>query len=165
MARVPRHALTFLASSAKLAARHGLKKGVGKAAAKANPALMVLEAAVSVADAVNSYMKLRQVREHRDGLRRILPLEEERLQTERKQLAQELELAKSEIDQRGDIQRRLGELTLACASACQTIWDDLHAIRSADLPDLGAFDRKIDELEASWNQLQRALTNYNDTTA
>jgi hypothetical protein len=165
MARVPRHALTFLASSAKLAARHGLKKGMVKAASKANPALMVLEAAVSVAEAVNSYLKLRQAREYRDGLRRILPHEEERLRLERKKLAEELDLAKSAIDQRRDIQRRLGELTLACATACQTIWAELHAIRSADLPDLDAFDQKLGELEASWNQLRHALANYHDTTA
>lgn len=165
VARVPRHALTFMASSAKLAARHGLKKGMAKAAAKANPALMVLEAAVSVAEAVNSYLKLRQAREHRDGLRRILPHEEERLRLEREKLDAELKLAKTEIDQRKDIQRRLGELTLACASACQVMWTELHAIRSADLPDLEAFEKKLDDLEASWDQLRRALANYNDTTA
>lgn len=165
MARIPRHALTFMASSAKLAARHGLKKGMAKAASTANPALMVLEAAVSVAEAADSYLKLRQAREHHGGLRRVLPHEEERLRLEREKLDTELNLAKTAIDQRKDIQRRLGELTFVCASACQVAFTELYAIRSADLPDLEAFEKKLDDLETSWNQLRRALANYNDTAA
>ena len=137
---VPRHALTLMASSAKLAAKHGLKKGLSKAAAKANPALMVIEAAVSVAEAVNSYLQLRKAREHRDGLQRLIPHEEERLRLERQQLAEQLDLAKEEIAQKKDIQRRLGELVLACGRACRTTWTELHAIRNSDLPDLEAFD-------------------------
>lgn len=152
-----------MASSAKLAMRYGLKRGIRKAAAEANPALMVLEAAVSVAEAVNSYLKLREAREHRDGLLRILPHEEERLRLEREKLEAKLELAKVEIRQHQDIQKRLGELTLVCASACQIMWAELHVIRSADLPDVEAFDRKLDDLEDGWNQFQRALANYYDT--
>lgn len=161
--RVPRHALMFMASSAELAAHYGLKSGVAKASAKANPALMVLEAVGSVAEAFNSYLKLRQADEHRDGLSRYLPLEEERLRNYRKQLNEELDQAKKEIDQQKDIQRRLGELTLTCAYAYNVMLQELHAIRSADLPDIEAFEMKIDELEASWNQLMRALANYYDT--
>jgi hypothetical protein len=162
--RPPRHALTFMASSAKLAMRHGLKKGMTKAVAKANPALLVIEAAVSVAEAVHSYLKLRKAREHRDGLIRILPHEEERLRLERQKLADELEMAKKEIEQHGQIQQRLGELTLACASTCRTTWAEIHAIRTFELPDIDAFERKIEKLEDAWEQLKHALANYNDTS-
>ena len=163
MVRIPKHALTFMASSAKLAMRYGLKGGIAKAAAKANPALMVFEAAVSVAEAVNSYLELRKAREHRDGLRRFLPHEEDRLRLEREKLSEQLELAKTEIDQTEQIQRRLGELTFSCASACKTIWSELQAIRSADLPDIEAFEREMDKLEDTWAQLQRALNNYSQS--
>ncbi len=162
---VPRHALTLMASSAKLAAKHGLKKGLSKAAAKANPALMVIEAAVSVAEAVNSYLELRKAREHRDGLQRLIPHEEERLHLERQQLAEQLDLAKEEIAQKKDIQRRLGELVLECGRVCRTTWTELYAIRKSDLPDLEAFDKHLRTLEDAWSDLQHALQNYNETTA
>jgi len=153
-----------MASSAKLATRHGLKKGLTKAAAKANPPLLVIEAAVSVAEAVNSYLKLRAAREHRYNLRRLIPHEEERLQLEHKQLAEQLDLAKEEIIQKKEIQRRLGELVLVCGRACRTTWTELHAIRLSDLPDLEAFDSQLRSLENAWTDLRRALENYNETS-
>lgn len=161
--RVPRHALTFMATAGRLAMKHGLKKGLGKAAAKTNPALMVLEAAVSVADAINSYLKLREAREHRDGLRRLLPHEAQRLRLERDSLQSALDLARAEIDQRQKVQERLGALVLACSLALSTAWEELHAIRASDLPDIEAFDRKVEEMDDAWQQLRRALANYSDS--
>ena len=161
----PRHALTLMANSAKLAAKHGLKKGLSKAAAKANPTLMIIEAAEAVIKAANSYLQLRKAKEHRDGLRRLIPHEEERLRIERQQLAEQLDLAKTEITQKKDIQRRLGELVLACGKTCRTIWTELHAIRNSDLPDLEEFDAHLCTLENAWSDLQHALQNYNDITA
>ena len=108
--KVPRHALSFLASTAKLAGKYGLKKGAAKAAAKANPALLVLEAATSVADAVQAYLDLREARETRAGLKRLLPHEEERLRLAREQLSQEIVLAEQAIVSRTEVQRRLGHL-------------------------------------------------------
>lgn len=162
--RVPRHALTFMASSAKLAVKHGLKKGLTKAASKVNPALLVIEAAVSVAEAVNSYLKLRRAREHRDGLRSFIPHEEERLRLERQQLYKQLDIAQEEIDQKKEMQRRLGELVLVCGKACKTTWTELHAIRSSDLPDLEAFDRQLEMLESAWSDLRHAIENYNESS-
>ena len=162
---VPRHALTLLANSAKLATRHGFTKGLGKAASKANPALLVIEAAVSVADAVNSYLKLREAKAHRTGLRELIPHEEDRLRLERHKLIEQLGLAKEEIAQKKDLQRRLGELALACGKAWRTVWTELHAIRTSDLPDLEAFDRQQQVLEDTWADLRHALGNYNETTA
>lgn len=51
---LPRHALSFMAATARLAAKHGLKAGIARAAAQANPATMVLEAVTSFAGAVDS---------------------------------------------------------------------------------------------------------------
>lgn len=160
---IPKHALTFMASAARLATQHGLKAGVTKAAGKVNPTLMVIEAAVSVLEAINSYLKLRKARAHRDGLRQVLNHEEERLRLERDKLSDQLDLAKSEIDQRQRIQRRLGELVFACAQACRSIWSELYAIRSADIPDIEAFETEVAKLEDAWGQLQRALSYYNQT--
>ncbi len=163
MVTPPRHAISFLAETAKLAARHGLRDGAAKAAAKANPALLVIEAAFSVAEAVNSYLVLREAREQRDGLRRLLPLEEDRLRATQETLRIEIELAKSELGRRQDIQQRLGGLSLICASACGQIWSEIHAIRTAELPALNEFDKKLDDLQRTWNQFRRALAHYSDT--
>ncbi len=158
----PKYALTFMASTTKLAVQHGLKRGISKAAARANPALLVLEAVGSMAEAVNSYLQLRQRREYRDGLRLILPYEEERLQLEREKLCEELEMARTAVDQRREIQRRLGTLTLVCASVYSKTWEKLHAIRTAELPDIEAFEHKLEDLEDAWHQLRHALANYSD---
>lgn len=160
----PKYALTFMASTTKLAVQHGLKRGIYKATARTNPALLVLEAVGSVTKAVNSYLELRQAREYREGLRQILPYEEERLQLEREELCKELEMAKTAIDQRREIQERLGTLTRVCASACSTIWEELHAIRTAELPDIEAFEHRLEDLEGAWHELRHALANYSDSS-
>ncbi len=160
--RVPRHALVFMASSAKLAAKHGLKKGLTRV--PANPTLLAIEAVVSVADAVSSYLNLRAAREHRDGLQKVIPYEEERLRLERKQLREQLNLAKEAIKQRKDIQRRIGELALACSRVCRTTWDELEAIRSSELPDLEAFDSQLQSLENAWTDFCHVLKNYSETS-
>ena len=164
-AHVPRHALTFAASAARFAVKHGLKKGLVKAGAKVNPALLVIEAVISVADAVNSYLKLREARERRDGLQRLIPHEEERLRVERQKLSEELEIAKKEIDQKKRVQRRLGELVLACGRACNTAWSELHAIRESDLPDLDAFEQQQELLEGAWSDVRVALGYFNEVSA
>ena len=162
--RVPKHALTFMASSANLAAKHGLKKVLTRAPAKANPTLLAIEAVVSVADAVDSYLQLRAARKRRDGLQRFIPLEEERLRIEHQKLREQLDLAKEEIKQKQDIQKRIGELTLACSRVCRMAWDELEAIRSSELPDLEAFDSQLQSLENAWTDLCHALKNYNETS-
>lgn len=163
--RVPKQALTLLANTAALASKYGFKKGMGKAAAKANPALLLLEAAVSVADAVNSYLKLREAKAHRDGLIQFIPQEERRLELEREQLSEQIDLARKELAQRSQLQERLGKLVLTCHSAYRTAWYELHEIRSSDLPDIEAFDEQLIELEDVWAELKHALQNYNETNA
>lgn len=155
--RVPTRALTFTTKAATLAASHGLKEGMRAAAAKANPALLAIEAAVSVAQAVSAYLDLRASREHRDALLRILPHEATRLALEREQIKTALDLARAEVDQRALVQERIGALALSCAAACGTIWAELLAIRSADLPDIAEFERRCDALESAWSQMKDAV--------
>ena len=153
-----------MASTAKMAIRHGLKRGVTKAAAKANPILMVLEAASSVLEAVDSCLQFCKAREHRDGLRGIIPEEQEKLRLEREKLSEELDLAKTELNASDEIRKRLGRLTLSCASAYGAVWDELHAIRTAELPDIDGFERRLDNLDESWRQFKAALEYYNDSS-
>lgn len=161
MARhIPRHALTFMAHTARHASKHGLKNAAGKAAAKANPALLIIEAAVSVADAVNSFYKLKNAKARRDGLKDYIPLESLRLKVERHKLVQQIRLAQEEIQQKVDIQQRVGELALVCGRVVKAAWDELHGIRSADIPDLQEFDVRLEQLEDAWSDFQRALYNF-----
>lgn len=155
--RVPTKALTFTAEAAKLAARHGIKRGIDKAVAKANPALLAIEAAVSVANAVSAYLDFRASREHRDALLRILPHEATRLALEREQIQTAIGLARAELDQQAQVQERIGALALSCATACGTIWAELLAIRSAALPDIAEFERRCEALEDAWSKMQRAV--------
>lgn len=163
--RVPREALSLLANTALMASKFGLKKGMAKAAAKANPALLLLEAAVSVADAVGSYIKLKEARAHLDGLAQLVPHEKKRLELERKKLAEQIALTKAELSDKSRIQERLGKLVLACAAVYRIAWDELHVIRSADIPDVEAFDLQFIELENVWSELQHALQNYNEANS
>lgn len=160
---IPRHALTFMYDSAKLARQYGLKKGVAKASSKVNPALLVIEAAVSVFEAVNSFINLRNAKEQRDGLKKLIPHEKKRLQIERELLAEQLNLAKEELEQKRDLQKRLGELVFSCGQACRTALTELHAMRSSDLPDIDDFDSQLEKLESVWMDLQGALQIYNET--
>lgn len=162
--QIPKQALSLLANTAVLASKHGLKQGMAKAAAKVNPALLVLEAAVSVAGAVNSYLELKEARVRRDGLAELLPYEEQKLKAERDRLQSNIDMAKRDIAQKVKVQERLGSLVLACSSAYRTAWDEIHAIRSSDLPNIEDFDAQLIELESVWSQLKHALYNYNEAT-
>ena len=153
-----------MGASARLAVKHGLKKGLTRAASKADPALLVIEAVVSVTKAVDSFLKLSQAKEHRDGLRKLIPQEEERLRLEREELSERIDLAREEIAQKKDMQRRLGELVLVCGNICRLALAELHAIRSSDLPDIEAFDRQREMLESAWSELRQALGNYNESS-
>lgn len=160
--RVPRHAIRFLGTAAKLAAKHGLKKGLAKAAADTNPVLIVLETATSVLEAVDSFHKLQQARAQRQGLRELTRREAEALRLERAKLAEEIDLAKAELARYGQIQKRLGSLMLACSCALSQVWNELQTNRSADLPDIVAFEHRLDQLFTVWQQLQRAQFLYNE---
>ena len=162
---VPRQAISFLGTAARLAAKHGLKKGFAKAAAGANPALLALEAADSVLAAIDSLIKLRQAHADRDGLRDLMHREAETLRLERAKLAEEIELGQANLAHHRRIQKRLGSLMLACSDALSRIWNELQAIRSADLPDIVTFENQLDQLFIAWQQLQRAQSLYYESGA
>lgn len=158
--KVPTKAIIFMAHTASMAGKYGLKKAATKAAGKVNPAFMVIEAAISVADAVNSYLKLKNARARRDGLQDFIPLESERLRLEREELLEQISLAQEQIGDKVEIQKRLALLALACGKVVRSAWDELYAIRKADLPDFQQFDDKLEDLEDVWVDFKRALYNF-----
>ena len=91
-------------------------------------------------------------------------MKEKRLQLQRQQLGEQLDLVKKAIEQEKDIQRRIGELALVCGQTLNTIWTELHAIRSSDLPNLEAFDSQLQSLDSAWTNLRHALENYHETS-
>ncbi len=159
--RMSPHAWVFTASFLREAKRHGLRVGSARAASRVSPALLVIEAAASMARAVDSYLQLCTARAHRDGLERLIPLEERRLERERQQLAETLDLARRELETQRAVRQRIGELVLICAQAYRACLDELQAIRAADLPDLEAFDRSLEQLEEAQADLRRAFEQFN----
>ena len=161
--RLPRQALLFTKSFIEHAAKHGLRKGAAKAVARANPALLVIDAAGSVLDAVDSYLQLRKAQERLDGLRRLVPLEEETLALERDGLRAALDLAVRELAQHRQVRRCIGELVLQCGRASNHCWRELQAIRRSELPDIEAFDRTLVQLEQAQSDIKRTLALFNET--
>ncbi|KPN91534.1 hypothetical protein [Pseudomonas nunensis] len=151
--------LIFMTHTARYAGQYGFKSAVAKAGARVNPALMVLEAAGAVLEAVNSYINLKNAEAHRDGLKKTLSSESNRLAIQRQELALILESAKRDIERQADINRRISELVIACAISCKGAFEELLHIRQSDLPDLDAFDRVYEQLEEAHDHLRQALSN------
>lgn len=164
MTRIPHQAISFTVHAAKLAARHGLKAGLKKAAARVNPVLLVLDSAASVLDAANSWLKLRAARERRDGLERVIEKDKSRLAIERTRLKEELDLAREALGQDRALRERIGRLVLACAKTVQAITEEMAVLRKADLPDVERFESLSRDMQSSWDQMQAALGHYNLTT-
>lgn len=160
MSTPPRQALRFVGQAAVLASKHGLKRGLGKAAAKANPTTMAFEAAYSVLDAVGSYLKLREARVVRDGLRKEMESLDERLRLEREALSESLRMAEERSTQAQEEREILAQIAVDCNTV---VSDTLHALNEAsseDLPDLDAIDEIALQLTRSYRQLQAALALY-----
>ena len=161
-ARAPLHALRLMPLIAAQVAKHGLRKGLANATAKANPTLMVIEAATSVAGAIASYLQYRTAIACRDGLKKLLPLEDKRLRDEREKLRQQLDRVRADMDQRQKIQERLGQLVNACVNAVRLIWEELEMLRYEDLPDLDIIEQLTEQLDGAWHQFQAALAYYQE---
>ncbi|WP_442596630.1 hypothetical protein ACSBPU_06750 [Parapusillimonas sp. JC17] len=161
--QAPKHAIRFASQLAIQIAKHGVRKGAANAAAKANPVLMVLEAAASVADAVDSFFQYKAAVVHRDNLKKLIPLETERLRTERETLRLEIQRVREELQQHRQTQVRLNRLVRACASNLRLAWDELENLRQADLPELDIIDKQSEQLEEAWHSFQRALAYYNES--
>lgn len=162
--RIPHQALSFGTHTAKLASRYGLKAGLTKAAAHANPAMLVLEAAVSVMDAANAWLELKAARVHRDGLRTTIPKEKAALEIDRLKLKEEIVLAREDLSQELALRERIGKINLLCARVCQEILGDMLAIRNEEIPSIDHFERLNNELEVAWTKMREALDYYNRTT-
>ncbi len=161
MARaVPKQTFKLLASISEQVASFGVRKGIASATAKANPALLVLEAAEAVLNAVESFYRYRTATVHRDGLSQLLPQEEQRLNAEREKLRLQVASAKAEMEQLQKIQHLLGQLVAACAEAVRGAWKGIDLMRQEDLPDFDGIDERAEHLDEAWGQLQSALTQY-----
>ncbi|WP_373991694.1 hypothetical protein [Duganella sp. BuS-21] len=162
--RLPHQALSFTARAAKLAAQYGLKQGIKKAAARVNPALLVLDTAASVLDAANSWLKLRAARTRLNGLASVIEEDESRLAIERTKLKEELAIAREQLGQDKQIRERIGKLTLLCAKTVQALMQEMATLRKSDLPDVGSFEKLSGEMQGSWDRMREALDYYNRTT-
>jgi len=160
----PKHALRFMAGIAQEAQKLGLRKGIGAAAAKANPIIVMLEAASAVTGVVDSILQYRTAAAHRDGLRDLLPVEAGRLEAERAQLKLQIERAQADMAQRQQVRDRLAQLIKACVGAVRVTWDELARLRDDDLPDLDRIDAMTAELDDAWRQFQTALEYHHQTT-
>lgn len=161
---IPHQALSFGAHAIKLASSHGFKGGLAKAAAKANPVFMVLGAAEAVLNAASSWLRLKEARVHRDGLRDIIPKEEAALRAGRQQLKEELDLARGALEQEAAMRERIGKINLLCARVCHEIFSDMLEIRKAEIPDVDHFEQLGNELDIAWSRMRTALDYYNRTT-
>jgi len=161
---IPHQALSFGAHAVRLASTHGLKAGVRKAAAAINPVFAVLGAAEAVLDAASSWLRLKEARVHRDGLRETIPKEEAALRAGRQQLKQELDLARTALGQEAAMRERIGKINLLCARVCHEIFSDMLEIRQAEIPDIDRFEQLGNELETAWSRMRAALDYYNRTT-
>lgn len=167
----PRHSIRFIGHAARLAVKHGLRRGVRKAATGANPALLALEAADAVLGALGSYADLKRSEATRDGLRREatairqqtsalcdeLDTIHDRLQAERETLKERLDQAEERADHDDEVRRAVGRVIAACQTA---VAEALHAINDAydeDLPDLDAIDSLQRELQSAQRQFRSAL--------
>ena len=158
--RIPYRALRVVGQSGRAVATHGVKKGIGKLAAKAAPPLLILEAVTSVLGAVNSFIDLAAVRKHRDSLQQSNPLLGQRLETERKVLSEQVVLAKQRLEQQERVQQVLAELVRGSQETFRAAISLYDALLDQDLPDLGSIDEAREQLEDAWGQVLRAIEVY-----
>lgn len=159
--QIPRHAFYFTKTFISAASRHGISEGLKKASAGANPVLMSIEAASAVLGVIDSYLKLRQARVHRDGLKALIPKEEKRLELEREALAQDINLARKEMAQAATVRQVVGRMTLRCVQLTRHCLDELSLIRSSDLPDARSFDSAFERLMEADQGLRRSVEYFN----
>ncbi|MEB2621383.1 hypothetical protein [Pseudomonas sp. YuFO8] len=163
--QVPRQAIYFTKTFLAASARHGFSGGLKKAAAGANPVLMGIEAASAVLRAVDSYLQLCQARAHRDGLSALIPEEQRRLKLERKQLEEDINLARREMAQIALVRQAMGRMTLGCVALTRHCMDELTIIRNSDLPDIQAFEDTLERLMEADRALRRSLEYFNNSVS
>ena len=89
--RIPKQSLRFIGQATVLASKHGLRKGLTKAAAKANPVLIVLDAAISVAKLYYFIYQDAKMLKQKETLRKELKQLLKQLQAERDKLQTDID--------------------------------------------------------------------------
>ena len=125
--------------------------------ARAHPAVLVLEAAGAVLDAITSYIDLRAARAHRDRLQTVIPIEAERLERLRVALTEEIQVAQRALEQRRRARQAIAEVVRLCSAACTEAMREWAELRTANLPELDAFEIGVERLEDAWAALRISL--------
>lgn len=157
-------ALSFATHTARMAGRFGLKAGLKKAAMRANPVTLAFDAATSVLEAADSWLKLKAARARRDGLEESIDRDRRRLDIEREQLAGEIEVAKKQLALEADARARIGQLALLCAKTVQALMAEMAEARRAALPDLEEFEKISRRMEGAWDQMLLVMAQFQQTT-
>lgn len=161
--RIPYRAVGFLAQTGRAVARHGVRRGIGQAAAKVAPPLLLIEAAVSVVGAIGSFLDLAAARERRDALRQLNPLLQEQLRASRKVLEGEIAIAREELAQVGRSREIIARLVHSCRQAFSLAMRACRDLVVSDVPDLDAIERSQEALELAWRDVRSALQAYQAT--
>lgn len=155
--KVSRHALTFTVGTLRHATKLGIPGGMAKAATKVNPALLVVEAAISVLDAAQSFFALETAKTIRDGLRAALPLERERLEAERKKLENEVAARGLELE----VVERQNELVMKVLGVTLDVFGQIaalyHELSKDPKADYASMKRCYDDLETSWQLVRQRV--------
>lgn len=159
---VSRRSLVFAANTAKHATKLGLKGGAKKAASKANPALMVIEAGISVANAVQSFYALKEAKTVRKGLKEHIPKVKKRLEVERKALVEQAQMLKDDLKLKKDKQAEITKFISLTAKFYTDAVGEVEKIRASDIIDEQELDRKENELDKQWRSFQRAFRTYTE---
>lgn len=160
--RIPYRSVRFMAQSGKMAAKMGVRKGVREAAKKANPALMVIDAAISVVDCVKSFIELSKAREIRDNLRRENKLLIDKLEAQREELESNIEVAREKVEAYADRQEVIAELVRECQQIFSQSMEAFTQIRGESLPDLHQLEKQEKQLLNDWKALKDALKLYQE---
>ena len=159
---ISRRSLTFASNTARYATKFGLKKGAQKAATKVNPTLLVIEAGISVANAVQSFYQLKEAKAVRDGLEDYIPKVKKRLEVERKALIEQAKILKAELDLKKEKQAEITKFVLLTVQFYSDAVSEVEKIRGLDIIDEKELDRAEKDLEKQWRIFQKALRVYTE---
>jgi hypothetical protein len=162
MAKIPKRALSLMANTAKAVSKYGFKKGVSKAASKANPALLVIEAGISVLSAVSSFFDYNAAVKERGGLATVNVTLDERLRLDREVFEKEIENIKGKLKNKKEIHGILIRVVKICQegfSEAMTIYQEMV---NTDIPDLEKIEDYNEKLEEAWQRLSLALEQYQE---
>jgi len=162
MAKIPKRALSLMANTAKAMTKHGFKKGISKAATKANPALLVIEAGISILGAVSSFFDYNAAVKERNGIATVNATLEERLRLEREVFEKEIENIKGKLKNKKEIHGIIVRVVKTCQEGFSQAMIIYQEMVNADLPDLEKIEDYNEKLEEAWQRLCFALEQYHE---